>query len=35
MALHARTLGFVHPKTGARMLFESPLPQRMRRMMGE
>jgi 23S rRNA pseudouridine1911/1915/1917 synthase len=33
MALHARTLGFVHPKTGARMLFESPLPRGMQRMM--
>lgn len=25
-ALHARTLGFDHPRTGQRMLFESPLP---------
>jgi 23S rRNA pseudouridine1911/1915/1917 synthase len=25
-ALHARTIGFVHPGTGARMEFESPLP---------
>lgn len=25
-ALHARTLGFVHPKTGKKMFFECPLP---------
>jgi 23S rRNA pseudouridine1911/1915/1917 synthase len=25
-ALHARLLGFVHPKTGERMRFEAPLP---------
>jgi 23S rRNA pseudouridine1911/1915/1917 synthase len=25
-ALHARTLGFVHPETGKTMRFESPLP---------
>lgn len=25
-ALHARTLGFVHPKTGKQMFFEAPLP---------
>lgn len=25
-ALHAHTLGFVHPTTGAEMMFESPLP---------
>lgn len=25
-ALHARLLGFVHPRTGKRMLFEAPLP---------
>ena len=25
-ALHARTLGFVHPRTGEEMDFESPLP---------
>lgn len=28
-ALHARTLGFVHPRTGEEMLFESPLPEDM------
>lgn len=28
-ALHARTLGFVHPVTGKRMLFESELPEDM------
>jgi 23S rRNA pseudouridine1911/1915/1917 synthase len=26
LALHARVLGFVHPKTGARLRFEAPLP---------
>jgi 23S rRNA pseudouridine1911/1915/1917 synthase len=26
-ALHAKTLGFVHPKTGKEMLFEAPLPE--------
>lgn len=26
-ALHAQTLGFVHPATGEEMLFESPLPE--------
>ena len=25
-ALHARTLGFVHPRTGREMMFDSPLP---------
>lgn len=25
-ALHARTLGFVHPHTGEQMFFEAPLP---------
>ena len=25
-ALHARTLGFVHPETGEEMFFEAPLP---------
>jgi 23S rRNA pseudouridine1911/1915/1917 synthase len=25
-ALHARSLGFVHPKTGQRLQFDSPLP---------
>jgi 23S rRNA pseudouridine1911/1915/1917 synthase len=28
-ALHARTLGFVHPSTGKDMFFESPLPEDM------
>ena len=28
-ALHAMTLGFVHPKTGEEMFFTSPLPQDM------
>lgn len=26
-ALHAQTLGFVHPRTGEEMMFESPLPE--------
>ena len=29
-ALHAKTLGFVHPATGERMLFDSPLPEDMK-----
>jgi len=28
-ALHAQTLGFVHPKTGKEMFFESPVPEDM------
>jgi 23S rRNA pseudouridine1911/1915/1917 synthase len=28
-ALHAKSLGFIHPKTGTYMYFESPLPQDM------
>jgi 23S rRNA pseudouridine1911/1915/1917 synthase len=28
-ALHAKTLGFVHPTTGKEMLFDSPLPDDM------
>ena len=28
-ALHARTLGFVHPATGEQLHFESPLPEDM------
>lgn len=28
-ALHARTLGFTHPKTGEEMMFEAPLPEDM------
>ena len=26
-ALHARTLGFIHPRTGKEMFFESPIPE--------
>ncbi len=29
-ALHAQTLGFVHPRTGEEMLFEAPLPDDMK-----
>jgi 23S rRNA pseudouridine1911/1915/1917 synthase len=29
-ALHAQTLGFVHPKTGKEMFFDSPLPEDMK-----
>lgn len=32
-ALHARTLGFVHPVTGEEMFFSAPLPDDMRQMM--
>jgi len=28
-ALHAKSLGFIHPKTGEFRYFESPLPQDM------
>jgi 23S rRNA pseudouridine1911/1915/1917 synthase len=28
-ALHARTLGFVHPRTGKEMFFEAPIPEDM------
>jgi 23S rRNA pseudouridine1911/1915/1917 synthase len=31
-ALHARTLGFVHPRTGEEMFFESPVPDDMRQL---
>lgn len=31
-ALHARTLGFDHPVTGQRMLFEAPLPEDIQRL---
>lgn len=31
-ALHARTLGFVHPTTGEEMLFESPVPSDMQQL---
>jgi len=33
-ALHAKTLGFVHPTTGARLRFESPLPADMTDVLG-
>lgn len=32
-ALHARTLGFVHPRTGEQMDFETPLPEDMSRLL--
>ena len=32
-ALHARTLGFDHPRTGERMHFEAPLPQDMEQLL--
>lgn len=32
-ALHARTLGFVHPATGKDMLFEAPLPDDMQQLL--
>jgi 23S rRNA pseudouridine1911/1915/1917 synthase len=28
-ALHAKTLGFIHPKTGEKMSFDSPVPEDM------
>ncbi|MDR0543202.1 MAG: RluA family pseudouridine synthase [Dysgonamonadaceae bacterium] len=31
-ALHARTLGFVHPRTGEEMFFESPVPDDMQQL---
>ena len=31
-ALHARSLGFVHPSTGEEMLFESPVPADMQQL---
>ncbi|MDR0768870.1 MAG: RluA family pseudouridine synthase [Dysgonamonadaceae bacterium] len=34
-ALHAQTLGFVHPKTGKEMFFESSLPEDMERLIGK
>ena len=34
-ALHAATLGFVHPVTGAHMSFEAPLPADMRRLVAQ
>ncbi len=30
-ALHARSLGFIHPATGKEMYFESPLPEDMQK----
>jgi 23S rRNA pseudouridine1911/1915/1917 synthase len=32
-ALHARTLGFTHPRTGEEMMFEAPLPEDMSRLL--
>jgi len=32
-ALHARTLGFVHPTTGQQMDFTSPIPQDMEQLL--
>lgn len=32
-ALHARTLGFTHPRTGEELLFESPLPEDMEQLL--
>lgn len=34
-ALHARTLGFVHPRSGEEMLFEAPLPDDMDVLVGK
>jgi 23S rRNA pseudouridine1911/1915/1917 synthase len=34
-ALHAKTIGFVHPSTGAEMLFESKLPEDMEKLIGK
>lgn len=31
-ALHARTLGFIHPRTGKQMMFEAPLPDNMQQL---
>ena len=31
-ALHAKTLGFIHPRTGEEIFFESPLPEDMRQL---
>ena len=35
LMLHARWLGFTHPATGARMRFESPLPEAFRPFLGD
>ena len=32
-ALHARTLGFIHPSTGEKMLFEAPFPDDMQQLL--
>ncbi|MDX1478709.1 MAG: RluA family pseudouridine synthase [Saprospiraceae bacterium] len=34
-ALHAKSLGFVHPRTGERLQFESPLPEDMQQVLGK
>ena len=34
-ALHAATLGFVHPVTGQALSFESPVPEDMARLIGQ
>lgn len=34
-ALHAKVLGFTHPRTGESLLFEAPLPQEMARLIEE
>jgi 23S rRNA pseudouridine1911/1915/1917 synthase len=34
-ALHAKTLGFIHPATGKEMLFESELPADMQQLIGK
>lgn len=34
-ALHAKTLGFIHPKTGKKMLFSSELPDDMQQLIGK
>jgi 23S rRNA pseudouridine1911/1915/1917 synthase len=35
LGLHARTLGFIHPVSGKKMLFESPTPREFMRLVGE
>ena len=34
-ALHAAVLGFTHPRSGERMMFESPLPEEMRELIDQ
>jgi 23S rRNA pseudouridine1911/1915/1917 synthase len=34
-ALHAKTIGFIHPGTGKEMLFESELPDDMQQLIGK